>query len=404
MTSLRRLQSELEGSIVMRVLLNCSTLVKGGALQAAVSFIRTGMQLRDIDIQWHYALSPNVSEELQGFDILSKLESVSMIEPSPARNKESRRALAILEQKIRPDVVFTFFGPAYVNFTAPHLCGVADGWVTHGDRWAWRTIQGPRDALRLLGGILYKAFMFRKADAWVTESATARNGLIKRLRIRRENITIVQNSCASHYLSTEVHEGIPPSDARLRILCLSAYYRHKNLELVPVVARELAELSKNLRFEFVMTLPEEGDGFGRIISKAKTLGVEQHMVNVGPVPVSQGQDLYRSCHILFLPSVLETFSANYPEAMAMGLPIVTTNLDFAREVCGNAALYFEPMNARDAARAIAQVYQNATLWQALTAEGKNILHSLPTQERKYEMYKSCLYALHRRHCNVGLWS
>ncbi len=371
-------------------------------MQAAVSFIQSALQQGDRDIQWHYVLSQNVAEELHRFHLKPALDSMTIMEISPARNRESRRALSSIEQTIRPDVVFTFFGPAYVNFTAPHLCGVADGWVTHGDRWAWRTIQGPSDALRLLGAILYKAFMFKKADAWVTESAAAKNGLIKRLRIRRENITIVQNSCASHYLSNEVPVKIPPADASLRILCLSAYYRHKNLELVPVVARKLAELSPNLRFEFVMTLPTEGDGLGRIISKAKALGVEQHLVNVGPVPVSQGPDLYRSCHLLFLPSVLETFSANYPEAMAMGLPIVTTNLDFAREVCGNAALYFEPMNARDAARAITQAYQNATLWQDLIAEGKNILHNLPTQEQKYEMYKSCLYSLHRRHCNVGL--
>lgn len=385
----------------LRVLLNCSTLVKGGALQAAVSFIQSALQQGDRDIQWHYVLSRNVAEELHRFHLKLALDSMTIMDISPARNRESRRALSSIEKTIRPDVVFTFFGPAYVNFTAPHLCGVADGWVTHGDRWAWRTIQGTSDALRLLGAILYKAFMFKKADAWVTESAAAKNGLIKRLRIRRENITIVQNSCASHYLSNEVPVRIPSADTSLRILCLSAYYRHKNLELVPVVARELAELSPNLRFEFVMTLGAEGDGLGRIISKAKTLGVEQHLVNVGPVPVRQGPDLYQSCHLLFLPSVLETFSANYPEAMAMGLPIITTNLEFAREVCGNAALYFEPMNARDAARAITQAYQNATLWQALIAEGKNILHNLPTQERKYELYKSCLYSLHRRHCNVG---
>jgi glycosyltransferase involved in cell wall biosynthesis len=82
--------------------------------------------------------------------------------------------------------------------------------------------------------------------------------------------------------------------------------------------------------------------------------------------------------------------------MAMGLPIVTTDLGFAREVCSDAALYFEPMNARDAACAITQLCQNPHLWQSLVAEGKNILHALPTQERKYEMYKSCLFALHRR--------
>lgn len=35
-----------------------------------------------------------------------------------------------------------------------------------------------------------------------------------------------------------------------------------------------------------------------------------------------------------MPTVLEVFSATYPEAMA--LPIVTSDLDFARDICDNA--------------------------------------------------------------------
>ncbi|BCA53558.1 hypothetical protein W02_06980 [Nitrospira sp. KM1] len=180
---------------------------------------------------------------------------------------------------------------------------------------------------------------------------------------------------------------------------MAAYYRHKYLEIVPVVAKELRSIQPDLRFEFVMTLPGEGDGIRKVMSKARALGVDDRIVNAGYVPLGQGPDIYRACHMLFLPSVLETFSASYPEAMAMGVPIVTTNLSFARDVCGNAATYFEPMNARDAAGAIIRVLKDAKLWHFLITEGKKVLHALPTQEMKYEMYKNCIYALHRRNCD-----
>lgn len=378
----------------MHVLLNCTTLVKGGALQAAVSFIETAMRKAD-DIQWHYMISASVCNELREAGRLLERRHVSVIEESPARSTRSRQAIRTLARELQPDLVFTFFGPAYVEFKVPHLCGVADGWVTHGDRWAWRTVHSPIDAARLCGAIFYKAIMFRKADAWVTESATAKEGLVRRLRVSESRIAVVPNNCASHYLQVEATAKIPSPQDPLRVLCLSAYYRHKNLEIIPAVAKELQGMLPNRYVEFVITLPEDSLGLKRILSKAAALGVEDQIVNMGPVPVSRGPEVYRTSHVLFLPSVLETFSANYPEAMAMRMPIVTTDLAFAREVCREAASYFEPMNARDAARAIADVCKDEVLWKSLVNHGKGILQALPTQEEKYELYTNCIHELRR---------
>ncbi|MDI3463015.1 MAG: hypothetical protein OJF50_001836 [Nitrospira sp.] len=389
-----------KGKRKVRVLLNCTTLVKGGALQAAVSFIETAMKKAD-DIQWHYMISASVCDELYEAGRLPEGRYVSVIEESPARSSRSRQAIRALARELQPDLVFTFFGPAYVEFEVPHLCGVADGWVTHGDRWAWRTVHSPIDAAKLCGGIFYKTVMFRKANAWVTESTTAKEGLVRRLRVSESRIAVVPNNCASHYLHGGTTVEIPSPHDPLRVLCLSAYYRHKNLEIIPAVAKDLRRILPNRHVEFVITLPADSLGLKRILSKAAALGVEDQIVNIGPVPVSRGPEVYRTSHILFLPSVLETFSANYPEAMAMGVPIVTTDLGFAREVCREAASYFEPMNARDAACAIGDLCKDEMLWKSLVSRGKGILQALPTQEKKYELYTNCIRDLSRRNFDRG---
>jgi glycosyltransferase involved in cell wall biosynthesis len=194
---------------------------------------------------------------------------------------------------------------------------------------------------------------------------------------------------------------IPSIHEPVRVLCLSAYYRHKNLEIIPAVAKELQKLLPGRQVKFVLTLPVDSNGLKKIRSMAAAFGVDDGIVNVGPVPVSRGPEIYRTCHMLFLPSVLETFSANYPEAMAMGMPIVTTDLSFAREVCGDAASYFEPMNARDAAHKIGEVCEDERIWKSLVAEGKHILRTLPTQKMKYELYRNCIYELYRRGSDQG---
>lgn len=384
----------------MHVLLNCSTLVKGGALQAAVSFIGTALARVD-HIRWHFVISPNVAVELQKSGLRPQPQQMAVIDESPARSNRSRKMLQTLVKEINPDLVFTFFGPAYADFETLHLCGVADGWVTHGDQWAWRTVRSPIEAIKLLGTILYKAWMFRRADAWVTESETAKTGLVRRLGISEERIAVVPNNCADQYLHSEAIAAMPSPHETLNILCLSAYYKHKNLEIIPAVAKELQACCPNRQVKFVLTLPGESPGLKKILSQAAALGVSDRIVNVGPVPVSRGPEMYQTCQMLFLPSVLETFSANYPEAMAMGLPIITTNLRFARDVCGAAGAYFEPMNARDAALAIGRVCEDERLWTSLIAEGKRILRTLPNQAMKYELYRNCIDELYHRYGSQG---
>lgn len=382
----------------MEVLLNCTTLVKGGALQAAVSFIRTSLTAAD-HITWHYMVSRKLWNELQEAGHVPNARYVSVIDESPAKSRSSRKRIRRLVTEMAPDLVFTFFGPAYVEFKVPHLCGVADGWVTHGDRWAWRTVRNPMDAAKLIIAIAYKGMMFRRADAWVTESMTAKEGLMRRLRLPEGRVSIVPNSCASHYLQSETACESQPREHSLKILCLSAYYRHKNLEIIPDVAKALKEFIPNRDVQFILTLPGDCCGLKRVQGRATALGVDDRIVNVGPIPVSRGPELYRTSHIMFLPSVLETFSANYPEAMAMGIPIVTTDLGFAREICGAAASYYTPMDANAAARAISEICHNQELWRALVSNGKRVLRTLPTQETKYELYKNCIYELSRQTSN-----
>ena len=52
---------------------------------------------------------------------------------------------------------------------------------------------------------------------------------------------------------------------------------------------------------------------------------------------------------MVLPTLMESFSASYPEAMYFGLPIVTSDLDFARETCGSAAIFVNPWDPADIA-------------------------------------------------------
>ena len=114
------------------------------------------------------------------------------------------------------------------------------------------------------------------------------------------------------------------------------------------------------------------------------------MVNIGVVAIIDGPETYRGCHMTFLPSVLETFTANFPESMAMARPIVTTDLQFSRDICGDAAAYYEPKNPVSAAELILKLIDDREHWERLVRNGKRALTRFPDPRQKYERYRNIL--------------
>ena len=89
---------------------------------------------------------------------------------------------------------------------------------------------------------------------------------------------------------------------------------------------------------------------------------------------------------MFLPTLLETFSASYPEAMKMKKPILTSYLDFALDICGDAALYFDPTSAEDIADKILMLSVDENLYQNLVSQGTERLKKFETPESRVKKY------------------
>ena len=363
-------------------LLNASTIKFGGGLQAVISFIRYLVTSGQAD-EWSCIVSKQIKEQMDVGSFLTDQLCVYVMDSSPARSREARRTLLELEADLSPSAVFTFFGPAYVKFSAPHLCGVADGWVTHSSFASFHLMRGPLRRLTMALMCIYKGYWYRFADRWYVEEESARSGLHRRLRIPRKNIDVVPNNCALHYVNARHGPFYIEDNIEVRVLSFASYYRHKHLEIIPDVAAAVREIAPTLHFEFIITIEKESEAAIRLQAKAESLGVSEYVRNIGPVKIMDGPALYRSCDVLFHPSLLETFSATYPEAMVMGLPIVASDLPFARAICGDAAVYFSPLDARDAAEKVSEVAKNVELRTRLTRRGDRRQQSLPSAEQRY---------------------
>ena len=85
---------------------------------------------------------------------------------------------------------------------------------------------------------------------------------------------------------------------------------------------------------------------------------------------------------MLLPSLLECFSATYPEAMRMEVPIITTDLEFAKGLCGDAACYYSAVDGKAAAEAIYHVATDKAYAQQLVESGKIQLKQYDNYEQR----------------------
>jgi len=131
----------------------------------------------------------------------------------------------------------------------------------------------------------------------------------------------------------------------LKLFCLTRYYSHKNLEaIIEMFDRFRQELRDVL---VILTISaDDHPNAGRLLRCIADLRLAPNILNVGPLKQQDLSGYYQHCDALFLPTLLESFSGAYLEAMQFGCPILTSDLDFARHICGDAAMYFDPWNVR----------------------------------------------------------
>jgi glycosyltransferase involved in cell wall biosynthesis len=159
------------------------------------------------------------------------------------------------------------------------------------------------------------------------------------------------------------------NDKKLFFFTLARCYGHKNLsgivKLFQLYPKELSDVI------FIITISEEQHpNAKKILKSIRCHGLEKSIINIGSVNQNILPTYFRNADALFLPTLLESFSSTYIEAMYFGTPIVTSDLDFAKYICGNAALYFNPWSTKDMLRAILKFRDNLELRRELKKRGK----------------------------------
>lgn len=270
--------------------------------------------------------------------------------------------------------VLTVFGPSRWNPKCPHLCGFARSHLVLLSSPYFQQMKILSLFKAKMQNRLLKYLFVRSTRFFYTENPYI-SELVGRL-FHGSSVYTVTNYYNQIYDQPELwlYKRLPDFEGTT-LLTITANYPHKNLPISIEVVQVLKKRHPGFQFRFVFTIDE---------SQFPVIPKELHecFVFIGRVDISECPSLYRQAEVMFQPTLLECFTATYPEAMKMSVPIVTVDMEFARGLCGDAALYYSPLSAEAAAEAIYKVATDEELRKHLLAVGKKQLNNYDTYEER----------------------
>ena len=357
----------------MNFLINCSNLKVGGGIQVAQSVLEEIKRYTEhhfIAVVSEYinisAISFGNNTELFVHNIKHNFRTVALCRDNYLDN-------LVKEKKV--DAVITLFGPSLWRPKVPHLCGFAR---------AQLLLNNPlSNKITLKKWLLYKVWEwgFKKSgDTFYTENGYISEMLPRLLgNVKVYTVTNYYNQIfdqpekwkRSVHIDDDINET---NKVMVTMLTVSSNASHKNLCIMVPVAKYLEQKYPDFQFRFVLTCEDSPFELPENMFK--------HFVFIGKVDVSECPNLYEQADIMFMPTLMECFTATYPEAMRMKVPIVTTDLEFARGLCGEAACYYSAIDPVAAAEAIHKVATDKKYARQLIENGQKQLLKYDNYEQR----------------------
>jgi glycosyltransferase involved in cell wall biosynthesis len=106
-----------------------------------------------------------------------------------------------------------------------------------------------------------------------------------------------------------------------------------------------------------------------IFEAVKRLSLRNNVIFLGYVDDGNLPALYNLADLFVYPSIYEGFGLPVLEAMACGIPVITSNVSSLPEVAGDAAVLVDPYNVKELAGAMKHVLTNASLRKQVINKG-----------------------------------
>jgi glycosyltransferase involved in cell wall biosynthesis len=324
-----------------------------------------------------------------GFNIalnLARLDSENryfLLSPSPLDKVDAERLAEypnikildrnLLEKYIPSDIILI---PLWLHLFVPYLCkkvgvdvyfNTGSIWPLLPFRYAERQFVFIYDVIPLLFPEFYykhtlyyyrlsRAIHLNSYHGILVDSETTKKDLIAHLEVPEERISVTLLGRNERFVRIDdvsknrmVREkyGLPES----YLLFTGTLEPRKN------ITRLLEAYAKGRAREILKLViaGKKGWLYQEIFETVKRLNLEESLVFTGFVDDDDLPSIYSMARVFAYPSIYEGFGLPVLEAMACGVPVVTSDVPSIREIVGKAAVLVDPRNVQAMANSIDEV-------------------------------------------------
>lgn len=255
---------------------------------------------------------------------------------------------------------FTYFSVPLI-YNQPFVVTIHDLIINHFPTGRASTLPLPAYKVKLLA---YKFVMNRaikNARKIIVPSYATKREVMDHFGIRQNKIAVthegvsinekLKNSAKGGSASGGKNEK-PQLKIKNYFLYVGNAYPHKNLE-------RLLEAFKTLNSDISLVLLGKEDYFyKRFKSKVKEMKLSEKVVFLQNVTDEELVNLYKNALALVMPSLMEGFGLPALEAMANNCLVLASDIPSLREVCADAAIYFDPLKTEDIKNKMREILLN----------------------------------------------
>lgn len=210
----------------------------------------------------------------------------------------------------------------------------------------------------------------RNAVAVVTVSEFSKGEIVQDLGVPAEKVHVIPNGVEDLFLETgrqpKGRSQGPVGGLFPYVMAVVNPKPHKNAVAVVEAFRAAITMGAPPDLHLVI-VGDPGPEAMQVAGSPEVAGRMRVFPRLGDQDMAA---LYAGAECLLFPSLYEGFGLPVIEAMACGTPVVTSRLTSIPEVAGEAALYVNPLDIREMARAVLAVVSDPALRAHLREQGR----------------------------------
>jgi len=212
----------------------------------------------------------------------------------------------------------------------------------------------------------------KRAVKIITPSKFWQEELVKRYNLPKNKIVVTYEGAEEKFKRQKSKGKITTQNLKVLekykikkpfVVYTGSLYPHKNVERLVMAVKKI---NQDLKLVIVCA---RNIFYGRFLEKIKKLQAEKFVNLVGFVPDEDLAGIYKEAEAFVFPSFWEGFGLPGLEAMALGLPVISSNASCLPEIYGEAALYFNPSIVEEIAEKIKMVIGDAKIRETLIKKG-----------------------------------